>query len=87
MSSSQTLASHVLEVVVQGVPMDMRERPPSGTEEHVLLLYFELTQFVQHVFELIAQGHLVLPSCLHAFRRNSPQVLLQVELLQARSTG
>ena len=80
-SSSQTLVAHVLEVVVQGVTMDMKERPRSGTEEHVLLLSVELTQFVQHVFKLIAQRHLVLPACLHALRRNRPQVFLQVELL------
>ena len=29
-SSGQTLELHVLEVVVQGVPKDMRERPPLG---------------------------------------------------------
>ena len=31
MSSGQILVSHVLEVVVQGFPMDMRERSPFGT--------------------------------------------------------
>ena len=39
MSSGQTLVSHVLEVVVQGVFIDMRKRPSSGTQEHELLVY------------------------------------------------
>ena len=83
MISGQTLVPHVLEVVVQGVLMDVLILPASRTEEHVFILSVELPQLTKHLYQRRSQGNLMRLTRLHPISMNLPQVLLHVELLPA----